>query len=491
MKKLIFILLVIASTAKAQQPSILGGFENDVRKYAYRSIDNPPVPGGTLFVGSSSFTLWTALEDVFAPYDAVNRGFGGSQFTHNIAALERIHLPYHPSQVVIFCGTNDIASGKDVETVFQNFKYYISRHWNENPLTKIYFVSLSHAPVREKYWKAYDTLNAKIKELASQTKGLYFIDVVTPMNGSDGKVRESLFLNDRLHPTAEAYDIWAKTIRQELDKQAENYTKADIRKLFNDRKTLGLFDNPQFAADGIRINVPPEEDANLSLVFIGNSITIGGGVKSPPARCAEYLKKQAGIGDVTFSNQGVNGFTTVDFLPSQNKQFPKVVEATNQLMNGKAGNLIFSIMLGTNDSAIKGPNGSPVSPENYRKNIKEIVDELLKTYPDCRIILQRPIWYSTNTQKNSTYLLEGQLRAAVYGLELEALVDFYSSTSAKDHVFYGDTKAYNYFKTHYETAMKHETGGQGTFFLHPNDFGADVLGRFWGAAILDVINHRK
>jgi hypothetical protein len=34
--------------------------------------------------------------------------------------------------------------------------------------------------------------------------------------------------------------------------------------------------------------------------------------------------------------------------------------------------------------------------------------------------------------------------------------------------------------------MRHETGEKGTFFLHPNDTGADILGRFWGAAIFDM-----
>jgi lysophospholipase L1-like esterase len=341
--------------------------------------------------------------------------------------------------------------------------------------------------VREKFWQQCDELNGKVKALAAQAKGLFYIDIVTPMNGSDGRVRESLFLADRLHPTAGCYDLWAGIIKQAIDKQAGSEAKAGVRELFDQRKALGFFDLPRFAADGITINVPPEEEVNLNLVFIGNSITIGGGVKSPPARCAEYLKKQAGIGEVAFSNQGVSGFTTVDFLPSQHKQFPKVVEATNQLMKDHAGRLVFSIMLGTNDSAITGPNGSPVAPEEYRKNLREIVDALLETWPDCRIVLQRPVWYSATTQNSSTYLLEGQLRATVYGLELAALVDFYASTPAKDRVYEGDVKAYHYFKTHHETAMKHETGRQGVFFLHPNDLGADALGRFWGAAIEKIV----
>ncbi|MDR2705248.1 MAG: GDSL-type esterase/lipase family protein [Planctomycetaceae bacterium] len=489
---LISLLFVLTTTAEAQTtPKItatLGKYEETVRNYTYRSLDDPPIPGCTLFVGSSSFALWgKKLETIFAEYDAVNRGFGGSNYAQNIIALERIHLPYKPARVVIFCGTNDIAQGTNVETVFRHFKYYIARHWNANPLTEIYFVSTTHAPVREKFWKQGDEFCVKVQELAAKTKGLFYIDVITPMNGDDGKVRENLFIKDRLHLNDDGYAIWTETFKKALETQNQNRTKNDIRELFQNRKNLGLFDDLRFAEDGVAIKEPPETDTKLNIVFIGDSITIGGGEKSPPARCAEYLKQQAGISDVVFSNQGVSGLTTVDFLPSKNKQFPKVVEAANLFKNDPSGKLVFSIMLGTNDSAVTGPNGSPVSPENYRRNLKEIVDRLLTDYPDSKIVLHRPIWYSDTTQNSATYLLEGQLRVTVYGLEIQSLVDFYSQTPDKTRVFSGDTQAYYYFKTHHETTMRHETGKQGTFFLHPNDRGADVLGRFWGAAILDHI----
>jgi lysophospholipase L1-like esterase len=307
------------------------------------------------------------------------------------------------------------------------------------------------------------------------------------MNNADGKVREDIFRDDRLHLNDAGYAIWTEAFKKAFEEQNKVRTKLDIRELYKNRKELGLFDDPRFADEGITINEPPVTDTKLNIVFIGDSITIGGGDKSPPARCAEYLKKQAGIGEATFSNQGVSGFTTVNFLPSKNERFTKVVEAANQFKDDKSGKLLFSIMLGTNDSAVTGPKGSPVTPENYRKNIKEIVNKLLNDYPDSTVVIHRPIWYSDTTQNSSTYLLEGQLRATVYGLEVETLVDYYSTTSNSGRVYLGDTHAYNYFKTHHETAMIHENGAKGTFFLHPNESGADILGRFWGAAILETL----
>src|SRR5579863_8392248 len=61
-------------------------------------------------------------------------------------------------------------------------------------------------------------------------------------------------------------------------------------------------------------------DQKLLIVFIGDSITYGAGLadplhESPPAIACDALGKMPGIGIRGWSNQGVSGFTTVDFLP--------------------------------------------------------------------------------------------------------------------------------------------------------------------------------
>ena len=68
--------------------------------------------------------------------------------------------------------------------------------------------------------------------------------------------------------------------------------------------------------------------------------------------------------------------TTLDFLPVAGKQFPNVKSAAQELSQHK-GTLLFSIMLGTNDSACTGPFGAPVEPVSYYTNMKTIVDQLI------------------------------------------------------------------------------------------------------------------
>jgi hypothetical protein len=139
-------------------------------------------------------------------------------------------------------------------------------------------------------------------------------------------------------------------------------------------------------------------------------------------------------------------------------------------------------MLGTNDSAVKGPNGSPVSVESYNYNLTVIIDSLLKRYPNCKVIIHYPIWYSTNTYNGSMYLAEGLARLQSYFPRIELLVKKYQ-VAYPNHVFIGDNAAFEFFKTNYIKMLKPEQGRQGIFYLHPNEQGALRLGEFWGKAL--------
>ena len=140
-------------------------------------------------------------------------------------------------------------------------------------------------------------------------------------------------------------------------------------------------------------------------------------------------------------------------------------------------------MLGTNDSAVRGPLGAPVHPVSYYTNVQAIVDALLDRYPKALVVLHRPTWYSPNTYNSSTYLAEGLKRLQSYSPMIDKLVEHYAVTSP-DRVFLGDTLAFDYFKANHLTHLIPESGQAGTFYLHPNKSGARELGRFWSEAIL-------
>lgn len=228
----------------------------------------------------------------------------------------------------------------------------------------------------------------------------------------------------------------------------------------------------------------------ISIVFIGNSITQGVKLKEPkmecpPAQCVEFLKAQEGIELMGYSNNGVSGKTTYDFLPATGTFFNKVTAKADSLYTLK-GKLVFSMMLGTNDSAVKGPHGAPVSGAQYFTNMRSIIDELMERYPKALFILHQPTWYSLNTYNTSMYLREGLERLHGYTAQLEKLVEHYAKKNP-NHVFMGDTDAYSYFEKNYLTDFTPEEGKAGTFYLHPNAKGAKALGEFWGKAVKKVL----
>ncbi|MEO7212081.1 GDSL-type esterase/lipase family protein [Mucilaginibacter sp.] len=227
------------------------------------------------------------------------------------------------------------------------------------------------------------------------------------------------------------------------------------------------------------------QSRNLNIVYIGNSITFGAGLDSPakqapPVIASAWLQKQKGIGAVNFSNQGHSGYTTLDFLPGTPAFI--AVEQAAKAFKPENALLIFSIKIGTNDSAVKGTHGAPVSIEDYRTNLKAITDTLLKHFPNAVVIYQHPVWYSPNTQNGATYLQEGLTRLQTYIPVIDKLAADYSANQPK-HVFVGDTKAFKYFEKNYQSDFQAEPGRQGIFYLHPNKKGAIALGVFWAKAI--------
>ena len=235
---------------------------------------------------------------------------------------------------------------------------------------------------------------------------------------------------------------------------------------------------------------PPQkpDQRAINVVNIGDSITAGAGISpsdAPPVMLAADLAVREGT-PVFFSNQGVSGTTTADWQPG-GSLFSGAERAAHSLnIAHSEAQLVFSIMLGTNDSATAGTNGAPVSETTYESNLRNIINRLLSDYPACKIFLHRPLWYSPNTHNGSDYQEAGLARLVGYFPVLDSLVLSYSRTNP-GHVYAGDKKGYGYFAQYYLSRLNPEAGaaGYGTFYLHPTVQGAAELGRFQSDAIAE------
>lgn len=253
-------------------------------------------------------------------------------------------------------------------------------------------------------------------------------------------------------------------------------------------KRLILFVMLASLAGSGSVSARKRASGTCNLVFIGNSITEGAlhadkAKTAPPVFAAEYAGRMLGV-DVNFRNCGRSGATTVDFLPERAADFKRVEQAVGELQALSYEPIVFSIMLGTNDSASSGTLGAPVSNEDYKRNLLTIIGRLREMCPGAIFVLQRPIWYSPNTYNGAMYLVAGQKRLLGYANVLIDLVD------NNDDIYLGDFKSFDYFRDNHRKLCFPENGNAGVFYLHPNEAGARKLAKRWARAIVRAVDDR-
>ena len=212
--KLLVVSLVCFGFSNAQ----LAPFHADIQHFkTLDSIQFPP-KNAILFIGSSSFTKWTDVQNYFPGYTIINRGFGGSSLPDLIRYAEDIIFPYEPRQVVIYCGDNDLAASDTVsaQTVFNRFQQLFAMIREKLPATSVAFVSIKPSPSRQRLMPKMREANLLIKKYLKQKKNTAFIDVYHKMLNKDGTPLKDIFLEDELHMNAKGYVIWQKVIQPYL-----------------------------------------------------------------------------------------------------------------------------------------------------------------------------------------------------------------------------------------------------------------------------------
>src|SRR6476659_3385508 len=145
----LYCLLVFTTILHAQQSL---PFAEDIQKFRHADSVQMPVKHSILFVGSSSFTKWTDVQNYFPAYPIINRGFGGSTLLDVIMYADDVIFPYQPKQIVIYCGENDLAYSDTVsaQTVFTRFTVLFDMIRNIYKDVPIDFISIKPSPSREK-----------------------------------------------------------------------------------------------------------------------------------------------------------------------------------------------------------------------------------------------------------------------------------------------------------------------------------------------------
>lgn len=171
----------------------------------------------TLFIGSSSFTMWRKLEQDLKRFGARNHGFGGSMLWMLNHYYPRIVKPFKPSRVVVYCGENDIAAGFKPKEVLRQFTILFKRLRRDFPGIPVYYCTMKPSPARWHLWEKFKKGNMMVRLFCDETQGAHFIDVSTPMLDDKGLVRSDIWKHDKLHMNRRGYtDIWIPVITNRL-----------------------------------------------------------------------------------------------------------------------------------------------------------------------------------------------------------------------------------------------------------------------------------
>jgi lysophospholipase L1-like esterase len=214
-KKIFYLLLIFGCYVPGFSQ---GAFDDEIKNFQREDSISPPPKDAILFVGSSSFRLWKNVKADFPKYTIINRGFGGSSLEDVFQYKEQIIYPYKPSQIVIYCGENDVASGVSAERVFERFKKLFLDIRSRLPNASIVFVSMKPSPSRKAFFNEVEKGNTMIKNYLVQQKQTHFVDVFRPMLDQKAKPKGELFLADSLHMNEKGYAIWKKALEPVLKK---------------------------------------------------------------------------------------------------------------------------------------------------------------------------------------------------------------------------------------------------------------------------------
>ena len=193
-------------------------FSEDIAAFRHEDSIHFPPAHAILFVGSSSFTKWTDVQDYFPGYKIINRGFGGSTLPDVIRYANSIIFPYHPKQIVIYCGENDFAASDTVTTqeVFKRFKMLFTLIRNHDPQVPVAYVSMKPSPSRRHLMSKFTVENNLIKNYLKTKPRTSFIDVYHKMLDAHHNPIKNIFVEDSLHMNSKGYAIWEKAIKPYL-----------------------------------------------------------------------------------------------------------------------------------------------------------------------------------------------------------------------------------------------------------------------------------
>ncbi|CAM5625446.1 SGNH/GDSL hydrolase family protein [Rhodanobacter lindaniclasticus] len=219
LRTLLWMLLLcpLLATARDNRENDHAQWNADITAFQAEDRAHPPAPGAVLFIGSSSIRFWTTLATDFPDVRTLNRGFGGSEIDDATFFADRIVAPYQPSAIVMYAGDNDLQDGDSPQHVLADFQAFVRKARALDPGVPIAFIAIKPSVARRALLSKIREANALVRAYAASQPGVTYLDVFTPMLGSDGQPQSRWFLADGLHMNRQGYVLWTGVVGAWLD----------------------------------------------------------------------------------------------------------------------------------------------------------------------------------------------------------------------------------------------------------------------------------
>jgi lysophospholipase L1-like esterase len=191
-------------------------FHDQISAFRQWDLKNSYPLDAILFVGSSSIRLWPTFKD-FPDYPVINRGFGGSHISDVIFFYDQLVLKYQPLVIVFYAGDNDIAAGKSVERVYEDYLEFLGKILTDLPYIKIIYIPIKPSTSRWRFWPQMKEVNTLVEQLHEKSENLYYVDTSTPILDLNGKPKSTLLVEDGLHLNEAGYALWRSLLEPLLD----------------------------------------------------------------------------------------------------------------------------------------------------------------------------------------------------------------------------------------------------------------------------------
>jgi len=117
---------------------------------------------------------------------------------------------------VVYAGENDIAGGRSPNEVLAALKSFMRLKTQSLGPTPVYFIAIKPTPYHWDKFARQSRANGLIKTLAEARSDLVFVDIV-PVMLENGRPK-GIFLGDGLHMNRNGYTLWARAVREALDR---------------------------------------------------------------------------------------------------------------------------------------------------------------------------------------------------------------------------------------------------------------------------------